>query len=266
MNAGSPAARAGGGGALVVRRDPPRPRAAVLFLHGGRADALEAPPALNAPGVRTALFASALIRATRGDRIAVARVRYRHRGWNGTREDPVHDAREALGELVRRMGEVPVVLVGHSMGGRAALRVAGRPQVCGVVALAPWCPPHEPVAQLRERFVAVLHDQGDRVTSAEESWEFLERAAAAGARTLGVRMPAGGHGMLRDARTWHGVATSLALGMLGLAPLPSALTGAAPGPVVLGPAALVRRHAGAPGGRGGDDEGCGGSAAAGRGG
>ncbi|WP_438949092.1 LLM class flavin-dependent oxidoreductase, partial [Streptomyces harbinensis] len=40
--------------------------------------------------------------------------------------------------LAARLGPVPVVLVGHSMGGRAALRAAGHPAVTGVVALAPW--------------------------------------------------------------------------------------------------------------------------------
>ncbi|MGW6861321.1 alpha/beta hydrolase [Streptomyces xanthophaeus] len=229
---------AGGAAPLRVRHAPARPRAAVLFLHGGRADALEPPPALNLPGARLALFSSSLLRAAGPGQVAVADVRYRHRGWNGAREDPVHDARAALGALVRRTGEVPVVLVGHSMGGRAALRAAGHPQVCGVLALAPWCPPHEPVAHLRHRRVAVLHDQRDRVTSADEAWEFLVRAGAAGARTLGVRMPAGGHAMLRDARTWHRITTSLVLGMLGLGPLPPALTGAGPSAGVLGAAAL----------------------------
>jgi rhodanese-related sulfurtransferase len=39
---------------------------------------------------------------------------------------------------------VEVVLVGHSMGRRAALRAGGDPQVAAVCALAPWTPPSTP--------------------------------------------------------------------------------------------------------------------------
>lgn len=213
----------GGAGALLIRRAPSEPRAAVLLLHGGREDALEPPPVVNLPAVRMRPFASDLVRATSHERVLIGRVRYRHRGWNGPREDAVHDARRALRALLDAAGPVPVVLVGHSMGARAALRVAGDPQVRGVVALAPWCPSGEAVGQLRDRMVAALHDPADRVTQAAETWEHLSRASAAGARALGVRMPGGGHAMLRDARTWQRIATSLTLGMLGLAPLPGAL-------------------------------------------
>ncbi|MFD3546977.1 alpha/beta hydrolase [Streptomyces sp. NPDC058655] len=212
-------------GALGIRRAPSSPRAAVLVLHGGRADAPEPPPRLNLPALRMRPFASDLVRATRHDRVLVGHVRYRHRGWNGGREDTVRDGREALRALVRAVGELPVVLVGHSMGGRAALRLAGDPHVCGVVALAPWCPDGEPVEHLRDRRVAALHDPDDRVTAARSTWDFLGRAERAGARTHGVPMARGGHAMLRDARTWQRTTTSLALGLLGLAPLPAALAG-----------------------------------------
>ncbi|MGW0750513.1 alpha/beta hydrolase [Streptomyces sp. NPDC002587] len=216
------------GSRLVVRRFPPRARGAVLLLHGGRSQSLEPPPLLDLPAARMRLFAPPLLRAGRRELIAVAQVRYGHRGWNGEREDALHDAREALRDLTERVGDVPVVLVGHSMGGRAALRLAGHPQVRGVVALAPWCPPGEPVGHLRGRRVAVLHDQHDRVTSAREAWEFLARAERAGATTVAVRMRKGGHTMLRDARTWHRTTASLAVGMLGLAPLPVGADGDPP--------------------------------------
>ncbi|MFB7462281.1 alpha/beta hydrolase [Streptomyces sp. NPDC056224] len=216
------------GSRLVVRRVPPRARGAVLLLHGGRSEALEPPPLLDLPAARMRLFAPPLLRAGRRDLIAVAQVRYGHRGWNGEREDALHDAREALRDLTERVGDVPVVLVGHSMGGRAALRLAGHPQVRGVVALAPWCPPGEPVGHLRGRQVAVLHDQHDRVTAAREAWEFLARAERAGATTVAVRMRKGGHTMLRDARTWHRTTASLAVGMLGLVPLPDGADGDPP--------------------------------------
>ncbi|WP_327169305.1 alpha/beta hydrolase [Streptomyces subrutilus] len=230
---GEPHARsapaADGHGSLGIRRAPDRPAAAVLLLHGGRADALGPPPALNLPAARMRPLASGLVRATLLDRVLVGHVRYRHRGWNGRREDPVRDARDALAAVAELAGPVPVVLVGHSMGARAALRIAAEPQVRGIVALAPWCPPAEPVGQLAGRRVVALHDPQDRVTSAGGTWSHLARAQEVGARTLGVAMPGGGHAMLRGYRTWHRLATALTLGLLGLAPLPAALTGP-PGP------------------------------------
>ncbi|MFJ9944364.1 alpha/beta hydrolase [Streptomyces erythrochromogenes] len=118
--------------------------AAVLLLHGGRADALSPPPRLNLPALRMRPFAAAVTRATAHDDVFVAHVRYRYRGWNGHHAHPVADVRRALDELRAAAGPIPVVLVGHSMGGRAALRAAEDPQVEGVVALAPWCPPGHP--------------------------------------------------------------------------------------------------------------------------
>ncbi|WP_256106992.1 alpha/beta hydrolase [Streptomyces sp. ODS05-4] len=218
------------GSALVLRHAPGDPRAAVLLLHGGRADALSAPTWLNLPGRRMRPFAGAVRRGARPHPLLVAEVRYRHRGWNGPRGDAARDARRALAEL-RDLArpDLPVVLVGHSMGGRAALRVAGDPRVTGVVALAPWCPPGEPVDQLAGRTLLVLHDERDRMTEARRSWEFLRRARAAGARGAGIVMPQGRHAMLAGARDWHRLAALGAAAALGLTPLPAALAAAADG-------------------------------------
>ncbi|MGY1433908.1 alpha/beta hydrolase [Streptomyces reniochalinae] len=220
--------------ALVLRRSPARPQAAVLLLHGGRADGLEAPPALNLPALRMRPFATALLRATRGRPVLVGKVRYQRRGWNGEREDAVLDARRALAELRRTAGPVPVVLVGHSMGGRAALRLGGLPEVRAVVALAPWCPEGEPVAHLQGRRVTVLHDESDRVTRATGSWDLVHRAREAGARTAAVPMPRGGHTMLRDVHRWHRLATTAVLDALGTGP--EQADGAGTGHVPLGSA------------------------------
>ncbi|MFF0752650.1 alpha/beta hydrolase [Streptomyces sp. NPDC004267] len=142
-------------------------------------------------------------------------MRYRRRGWNGEQADAARDARTALAELRERTGGVPVVLIGHSMGGRAALWAAGDPAVRGVVALAPWCPPGDPVDHLAGRRVFLLHDEADRVTSARESWDFVDRARAVGADATGIRMPAGGHAMLRGAGDWHRHVAELVAGLVG---------------------------------------------------
>ncbi|MFJ3203170.1 alpha/beta hydrolase [Streptomyces sp. NPDC086989] len=216
-------------GALVLRRLPREPAAAVLLLHGGRAVGLGAPPRPNLPGLRMRPFARAIAGSPAARDVLVAEVRYVHRGWNGDRADPVHDVWQALRELCCVAGPLPVVLLGHSMGGRAALRAAADPLVRAVVGLAPWCPPGEPVLHLGDTAVVLLHDEADRVTDAGASWDYVRRARARGARAAGIAMPDGRHTMLRTAPTWHRVATQTTLGLLGLTALPEQLfTGRVP--------------------------------------
>ncbi|MFH9292261.1 alpha/beta fold hydrolase [Streptomyces sp. NPDC017520] len=204
------------------------PSAAVLVLHGGRESGTGPPPSglLNLPGTRMRPFVRAVARAARaaGDDILVTRVRYVHRGWNGARADPFHDAVAALDALREEAGdELPVVLLGHSMGARAALRAAGHPLVRGVVGLAPWCPPGDPVTQLAGRDVVLVHGNRDRVTSPQASQSFTARARRAGARSCMVTVRGGDHAMIRRAAAWHRLTTALVTGLLG--------SGSLPGPV-----------------------------------
>ncbi|MBQ0851175.1 alpha/beta fold hydrolase [Streptomyces sp. BH-SS-21] len=211
--------------ALAVRRLPRSPRAAVLFLHGGRSDSRAPSRPWHLAAVRMKPFVRAVARATPDDDVLLAEVRYRVRGWNGGDADALRDARRALEELQRLAPDVPVVLVGHSMGGRAALRAAGAPQVHGVLALAPWCPEGEPVAQLREKEVVVLHGDRDRVTDPRLSKAFAHRARAAGARAAFVDMVGGDHAMLRHAGDWHRTAVSTVLQMVPPAAETTGVTG-----------------------------------------
>ncbi|WP_234332394.1 alpha/beta fold hydrolase [Streptomyces sp. NRRL S-87] len=219
--------QAGEPAALLLPPARPLPaagvKAAVLLLHGGREAGLQPPSALNPPDLRMRPFARAIGKATASGDVLVARVRYRHRGWNGHHAHPVADVHRALDELRGLVGPVPVVLVGHSMGGRAALRAAAVPGVAGVIALAPWCPPDDGVGHLRGRTVVAFHDEADRVTAAADTWSYLARAHAAGARAAGVRMPAGAHTMIRGARHWHRLTARTAAALLGLGDLPAAV-------------------------------------------
>ncbi|MEV8127391.1 alpha/beta fold hydrolase [Streptomyces sp. NPDC085944] len=195
-------------GALRVRRRPDRARAAVLVLHGGRAVSRGAARPWQLAALRMRPFLRAVEAATVRDDVLLGQVRYRSRGWNGTAAEPLRDTRRALAELRALVGDVPVILLGHSMGGRAALRAAGADRVCGVVALAPWCPPGEPVAQLRDREVLVLHGDRDRVTDPPESAAYIVRARAAGARAGMLLVANGDHAMLRLPTLWHRTATA----------------------------------------------------------
>ncbi|MFC9132745.1 alpha/beta fold hydrolase [Streptomyces sp. NPDC057099] len=201
--------------ALVPRLAPGTPRAAVLFLHGGRSEGRSPSRPWHLAALRMRPFVRAVAAALPDDDgVFLGEVRYRVRGWNGDEGDALRDVRRALDELVRRAGDVPVVLVGHSMGGRAALRAAGAPQVRAVLALAPWCPDGEPVSQLRDKDVVVIHGDRDRVTDPGASVSYVRRARAAGARADVRLVPGGDHAMLRGDTNWHRLAASTAVGLL----------------------------------------------------
>ncbi len=91
-------------------------------------------------------------------------LRYRHRGWNGG-DGPVEDARWALAEVRRELGELPVVLLGHSMGARTSVHAADHDSVVGVIGLAPWFPAGERVGGLAGRHLLAAHGRHDRITS-----------------------------------------------------------------------------------------------------
>ncbi|MFI1509358.1 alpha/beta hydrolase [Streptomyces sp. NPDC020597] len=191
------------GGALVVRRRPTvSAGAAVLVLHGGREHSRRTSRAWHPAALRMRPVLRAAVASTDRRDVLVGEVRYRYQGWNAT-ADPVDDAARALDELRRLAGEVPVILVGHSMGGRAALRAAADPAVHGVLALAPWCPPGEPVAHLAGTRIVVLHGDRDRVTDPGASAEYVRRARRTGAQAGLVLVRGGDHAMLRRGADWH---------------------------------------------------------------
>ncbi len=184
-----------------------------VLLHGGR-ERSTAPVRGNQLAVLRMLpIARALTVAGRRHGLAVARVRNGVRGWNGEQRAPVADARAALDRLAERFPDVPVTVIGHSMGGRTALYVAGHQQVRAVVALAPWIEPGDPVDALRGRRVLILHGPGDRITSADASAAYARSAAAVAQSVSFVRVTGDGHAMLRRAGVWHRMTTGYVLGV-----------------------------------------------------
>ena len=151
--------------------------------------------------------------------VATCLLRYRVAGWNGLAADAFADVRWSLDRIRDQHGTgVPIVLVGHSMGGRAVLRAGGEDSVAAVCALAPWTPPGEPVAHLRGRTVAILHGRGDRWVPAALSAEFAVRAEEAGARVARFTV-AGGHSMVRRSPVWHHFVRDVVLAGAGLEPM-----------------------------------------------
>ena len=171
----------------------------MLLLHGGREVGYGSVPAHRLAYVRMRPFARAVHGRTPDADVAL--LRYRYRGWNAPDADPVRDTEWALDQLLQTHGDLPVVLVGHSMGGRAALRAAGHPQVRAVVGLAPWLPAGEPIAQLADRDVLLLHGTADLTTSPKSTAAFARAIAPIARRVACVEVGRSGHAMLQRAGT-----------------------------------------------------------------
>ena len=178
-------------------------RAVALVLPGGRADSFDRTDARQLAAVRMWPIARLLHRAGRADGLTVLLLRYRYRGWNGDEMSPVPDAQWALRQVHERYDAAPVALIGHSMGGRTALRVAGDESVRGIVALAPWLFDTEPVEQLAGREVLIAHGNLDRVTSPNASRRYADRARGVAKRVDCVSVRGDGHAMMLRAPVWH---------------------------------------------------------------
>jgi pimeloyl-ACP methyl ester carboxylesterase len=123
----------------------------VVVAHGGQSVSTEPTTAYQLAVLRMIPLVAAIRHAVRGRGVVVRRPRFEVRGWNDADASPVRDLTRHLDDLRDEFGPVPVVLVGHSMGARAALRAAGHPSVTAAAGLAPWLPPGEPVDQLAGR-------------------------------------------------------------------------------------------------------------------
>ncbi|MBV8954242.1 MAG: alpha/beta fold hydrolase [Solirubrobacterales bacterium] len=195
---------------------PARPAAAVLVLHGGgsrRGNMMVSPAQLSV--LRMVPIAHRIARVG-ADRLAVFRLLNSRRGWD-TQHTPVQDAHWALDEIAGRLGpHLPTCLVGHSLGGRAALLAAGRPEVRSVVALAPWVYADDVADELSGERILIVHGSQDRVASPERS-AALARRLSAQAEVAFITVRGGKHAMLARHAVFTGLATEfVAATLLGV--------------------------------------------------
>lgn len=194
------------GAALSTTSNPDAASAVVLVLHGGGTNSFQKTRWRDLPVLRMASFARAV--AVANPSSAVHRLKFSIRGWNGDGSSLLRDTRWALGILRQHHPGVPIVLVGHSMGGRVALLTGGDPDVMGAVLLAPWAPSDEPVRQLTGRAVVVIRGGRDRVIPPRTTDPWVTRVEHSGALLSQQMLPWAGHTMLRRFWVWHRLAAT----------------------------------------------------------
>lgn len=202
---------------LVPTRVPDQPAGVVLVLHGGasRRDQMAVSPT-QLSVLRMIPIAARIAHAGRG-RLAVFRLLNSTRGWDTT-HTPVHDVAWAFEQLHDRFPDraeaLPTCLVGHSLGGRAALLAAGQEDVRSAVALAPWVYPSDGAVTLPPgRRILIVHGDQDRIASPERSAlvaQQLRRSAEVGY----VRVSGGKHAMLRNGSVFDRAAADFATATL----------------------------------------------------
>ena len=202
----------------------------MVVLHGGasRGEGATVSPA-QLSVLRMVPLAQRIARAGRS-RLAVYRLLNSRRGWDA-HHTPVRDAEWALDRIAGRLGPLPTCLVGHSLGGRAALWSATDAQVQSVVGLATWVHAGEGLPPLPGRQVLLVHGDEDRVAR-------RANAAAAAARVrrsadvVGfVTVRGGRHSMLRRHGTFDGLAADWVAATLLDRPVRAPLAGVLAGTV-----------------------------------
>ncbi|WP_375502308.1 alpha/beta hydrolase [uncultured Jatrophihabitans sp.] len=187
---------------LITTSSPKHPVAAVLVLHGGaarRAEMQVSPTQLSV--LRMIPIARGLARAGQG-KVAVYRLLNSVRGWD-THHTPVEDVRWALSEVRHLLpSQTPIALVGHSLGGRAALLSVTECDVRCVVALAPWVYPDDGSADATGRDVLIVHGTDDRIADPKRSEAAARRLRRTARYVAYIRVVGGKHAMLRRHRTF----------------------------------------------------------------
>ena len=193
---------------LVTTHAPRRPEGLVLVLHGGgsrRDSTMVSPTQLSV--LRMVPIARRIAWAGRG-RLTVVRLLNSVRGWDA-RHTPVDDVRWALRELGEQHGQtLPTCLVGHSLGGRAALLAGDQREVRSVVALNPWVQVTDSV-DLGGRPTLIVHGTDDHVADPRRSAALAKQLSRTGPVGY-LRVTGGRHAMLRHRSVFERAAIDFA--------------------------------------------------------
>jgi dienelactone hydrolase len=193
---------------LIPVREPRHPEGVVLVLHGGAGRRDRAPVSPTQLSVIRMVPIARRIAAAGRRRLAVYRLLNSSRGWDPA-HTPVEDVRWALSQVA----DLPTVLVGHSLGGRAALLAGGEPAVRGVVALNPWVYETD-AADLSGRRVLIVVGDRDRIADPTRSATVARTHRRTAEELDYVTVPGGKHAMLAHHSAFDRLASDFAVAAL----------------------------------------------------
>ncbi|MGN6751291.1 MAG: alpha/beta hydrolase [Intrasporangium sp.] len=176
--------------------------AVALVLHGGAIEGRQANRAWSHNVARLYPIARAIAAVGTPEPLAVARLRFRWRGWNGDERSPVADALWGLEQVRSRYPGRPIALIGHSMGGRTAIHIADEPDVRLLVGISPWIEADDPLPAKPDLTTVLIHGDRDTICPLWASRETVEKLRADGRRAALVRVARSDHAMLIRARLW----------------------------------------------------------------
>jgi pimeloyl-ACP methyl ester carboxylesterase len=188
------------------------------MFHGGKPRSTKDVDSRSLSWRRSLVMQRAIADTAHEQGISVWLTRFGTAGWNADSPSgptPIPDARWTLNEVRLQLGEVPIALLGHSMGARTAVAVADDPLVTGVVALAPWFPPDEPVSALAGKHLIAAQGRRDRITSYAHTEAFVRRAGQVAASSRMIDMGDLGHYLIKGSARWNDVAITHCFDVLG---------------------------------------------------
>lgn len=187
------------------RRPSAAPEVLVLVLPGGTDRSYRPFSPLQGSAIRMYPF-SWSIALRFGSAVRVRQVRYRVYGWNGGQASPMPYARAARDALTNEFPGVPVVVIGHSMGGRVAAHLAADDRVTGVLALAPWWQ-HADWRHIHDDArVVAIHGTIDERTFPRRTEKGIAELNARGVEATYRPVPNGDHAMLDHIGLWQSAA------------------------------------------------------------
>lgn len=188
---------------LAPIRSATTPDLAVLVLPGGTDFSYRPFSPTQGSALRMYPF-TASIQARFGTRVRVKQAQYRVYGWNGGQASPMPYARAALDALAAENPDVPIAVIGHSMGGRIAAQLGDDERVTDILALAPWWQ-FADWRQIRDGVrVRAIHGEADTVTRARRTAKGIAELSARGLDADYLGIPGGGHPMLDHLAVWQG--------------------------------------------------------------
>lgn len=176
-------------------RSPSRARDLVILAHGGSVQADR--PARNWHSGLLRVLQFGDVAAQAAPKAAVGLLRYRVPGWNGASADAARDVQQVIDAAPQQFSRI--LLIGHSMGGRAVLRASTHPRVDAVLALAPWVPADEPGLGPHEAPVVIATGTRDETTPVSMARHFVGRSRQGGSQLAYFEIPGAGHRLLLHA-------------------------------------------------------------------